>query len=80
MFKPKPARTGRCQRTTQQAQRYGTEPNTYTYPDVGAEVIATDPNDDTLTYSLGGTDAGSFDIVQADGQIKVKTKATKLNK
>ena len=27
------------------------------------------PNGDTLTYTLGGTDAGSFDIVQADGQI-----------
>ena len=35
-------------------------PPTYTYPNVGAEVTATDPNGGTLTYSLGGTDAGSF--------------------
>ena len=49
-----------------------------TYPNVGAEVTATDPNGDTLTYSLGGTDAGSFDINQGMGQIAVKT-ATKLD-
>ena len=52
---------------------------TYTHPDVGAVVEATDPNDDTMTYSLGGTDAGSFDIDQESGQIEVKT-ATKLNR
>ena len=49
-----------------------------TYPNVGAVVTATDPNDDTMTYSLGGTDAGSFDIDQGTGQISVKA-ATKLN-
>ena len=57
--------------------------NTYgdpevTYPDVGAVVTATDPNGDTLTYSLGGADAGSFDIGQDDGQIEVKP-STELN-
>ena len=41
-------------------------------------VTATDPNGDILTYSLGGTDAGSFDINQETGQIAVKT-ATKLD-
>ena len=58
---------------------YGTAPDTYTHPDVGAVVTATDPNNDTMTYSLGGTDAGSFDIHQGTGQITVKT-ATKLNR
>ena len=36
---------------------------------VGAPVTATDPDDDTLTYSLSGTDAASFDIEAATGQI-----------
>ena len=48
------------------------------YPNVGAVVTATDPNGDTLTYSLGGTDAGSFDINQMSGQILVET-ATELD-
>ncbi len=49
------------------------------HPNVGAPVTATDPNDDTMTYSLGGTDAGSFSINQVTGQITVKT-ATKLDR
>ena len=34
-------------------------------------VEATDPNDETLTYTLSGTDAGSFDIDDSSGQLKV---------
>ena len=37
---------------------------------MGAAVSATDPDGDTLTYSLTGADAGSF-TVDGDGQIKV---------
>ena len=44
---------------------------------VGMPVEADDPNDDTLTYSLSGTDAGSFDIAPATGQI---TANMELNK
>ena len=29
-------------------------------------------NEDTLTYSLGGTDAASFDIDTSNGQLKTK--------
>ena len=36
-------------------------------------VMATDPNSDTLTYTLGGTDAASFNI-DADGQLSTKAK------
>ena len=43
---------------------------------VGAPVAATDANDDTLTYTLGGADAGSFDIVGSTGQIKVGAGTT----
>ena len=37
---------------------------------VGAVVTATDADDDTLTYSLEGTDAASFAIDSGTGQIK----------
>ena len=38
---------------------------------VGAPVTATGPDGDTLTYSLGGADAGSFAIDPLSGQITV---------
>ena len=31
-----------------------------------------DPNNDTLTYSLGGTNAVTFDIDETNGQLKTK--------
>ena len=41
--------------------------------DVGAPVTASDQdNGDTLTYSLSGTDSGSFDINSSTGQIQAK--------
>ena len=44
---------------------------------VGAPVTATDTDsDDTLTYTLEGTDADSFDIVSASGQIQTKSGVT----
>ena len=43
---------------------------------VGAAVTATDADDDTLTYSLEGTDAASFDIDSGTGQIKTKSGVT----
>ena len=57
---------------------YGRDGTPFEYPNVGAPVIATDPNDDTMTYRLGGADMGSFNIDQASGQIPVKT-ATELD-
>ena len=41
--------------------------------DIGSAVSATDANNDTLTYSLSGTDATSFDIDPSIGQLKTKT-------
>ena len=43
---------------------------------VGAAVTATDADSDTLTYSLEGTDAASFDIESGTGQIKTKSGVT----
>ena len=40
--------------------------------EIGAPVTATDANDDTLTYALGGTDTASFDIDTATGQLMTK--------
>ena len=36
---------------------------------IGDPVTATDPEGDTLTYSLGGTDADAFDIDSTSGQL-----------
>ena len=47
--------------------------NTAAGEDIGSAVEATDDDSgDTLTYTLGGTDAASFDIVSSSGQLKTK--------
>ena len=58
--------------------------STYTFNDIAiavgsivGTVVATDENNDTLTYSLTGTDAADFDI-DANGQITVVTELTNL--
>ena len=55
---------------TETAERMVPE-NTAAGENVGAPVTAMDANNDTLTYSLGGTDMASFDIDRATGQIMV---------
>ena len=37
---------------------------------IGDPVTATDPEGNTLTYRLGGTDAAAFDIDEANGQLR----------
>ncbi len=44
--------------------------NTAAGINIGAAVAATDPNADTLTYTLGGTDAASFSIDSGTGQLR----------
>ena len=62
-------------------ETYVESPNTYTHPNIGAPVGAEADNTlapggaataDTLTYSLGGTDAASFGIVRSSGQLTMK--------
>ena len=48
--------------------------NTEADQDIGEPVAATDPEDDTLTYSLEGDDAASFDIDPKSGQLKTKVE------
>ena len=43
--------------------------NTATGQDIGLEIGATDPDGDTLTYSISGTDSSSFTIDSASGQL-----------
>ena len=56
--------------------------NTEASMDIGAPVMGTDADGDTLIYALGGTDAGSFYIDPETGQLKTlaaldyETKAT----
>ena len=56
--------------------------NTAAGENVGDPIIAMDADNDTLTYSLSGTDMASFDIGSATGQLMTKaaldyeTKAT----
>ena len=46
----------------------------------GDAVSATDSNDNTLTYSLSGTDASSFAIDEGTGQLKTKSALDHENK
>ena len=46
--------------------------NTPAGVNIGSPVSATDADDDTLTYTLGGTDAGSFSIVKSSGQLQTQ--------
>ena len=44
--------------------------NTASGTNIGSPISATDADDDTLTYTLGGTDASSFSIVSTSGQLR----------
>ena len=52
------------------------EENSPAGTDVGLPVTATDADDDTLTYTLEGTDAASFEIDATSGQIQTKSGVT----
>ena len=46
--------------------------NTPSGVNIGSPVSATDADDDTLTYTLGGVDAASFGIVRSSGQLQTQ--------
>ena len=50
--------------------------NTPAGQNVGDPVTATDADNDTLTYTLNGTDASSFNIASTSGQIQTKSSVT----
>ena len=47
--------------------------NTAAGESIGEAVTATDADSDALTYSLGGADMSSFDIVASSGQVQTKS-------
>ena len=47
---------------------------------IGVAVTATDPNDDSLTYSLDGTDGASFSIERSSGQLQTKASLNREEK
>ena len=47
--------------------------NTSAGQEIGNAIAATDPENDTLTYTLGGTDAANFSIVGTSGQLQTKS-------
>ena len=69
-------------RVLNNAPVFATELAVFTLPENSAAdvvvgtVTATDADDDTLTYSLEGTDACSFDIDSGTGEIKTKANVT----
>ncbi len=50
------------------------EENTSSGVEIGSAVSATDVDDDTLTYTLSGTDASSFSIDSSSGQLQTSTQ------
>ncbi|RKU05536.1 hypothetical protein C6503_27085 [Candidatus Poribacteria bacterium] len=46
--------------------------NTAAGENIGEPVTATDPENDTLTYTLSGTDAASFSIISTTGQLQTR--------
>ena len=54
--------------------------NTVAGEDIGVAVIATDPNDDPLTYSLDGTDGASFSIERNTGRLQTKAPLNREEK
>ena len=54
--------------------------NTIADTNIGVAVAATDPDGNTLTYTLGGTDAATFDIDSTNGQLKTKDTLNYENK
>ncbi len=54
--------------------------NTAPGKNIGAPVVATDPEDDALTYTLGGDDGDSFNIITLTGQLRTKGVLDRKNK
>ena len=48
------------------------EENTVAETNIGSPVVVMDDADDTLTYTLGGSDAASFGIIASSGQLQTK--------
>ena len=57
------------------ARTFSVAENTPPNTDIGAPIAATDRDGDTLTYTLEGTDADSFDILSTSDGGQIRTSA-----
>lgn len=72
---PNPDAENRNPAFSNRSHTFSVAENTSPGIDVGGLVTALDPDGDTLTYALEGTDADSFDIIVTNGAGQIQTKA-----
>ena len=72
---PNPDAANRRPAFSTRSHTFSVAENTPPGADVGGVVAALDPDGDTLTYSLEGVDADSFDIIATSGGGQLQTKA-----
>ena len=73
---PNPDVANRNPAFSSRSHTFNVAENTPPGADVGSLVAALDPDGDTLTYTLEGVDADSFDIIATNGAGQIQTKAT----
>ena len=72
---PNPDQANRAPAFSTRSHTFSVAENTPPGADVGSLVAALDPDGDTLTYTLEGVDADSFDIIATNGAGQIQTKA-----
>jgi hypothetical protein len=72
---PNPDAENRIPAFSNRSHTFSVAENTSPGADVGGLVAALDPDGDTLTYALEGTDADSFDIIVTNGAGQIQTKS-----
>ena len=72
---PNPDAANRNPAFSNRSHTFNVAENTPPGADVGSLVAALDPDGDTLTYSLEGVDADSFDIIATNNAGQIQTKA-----
>ena len=72
---PNPDAANRNPAFSSRSHTFNVAENTPPGADVGSLVAALDPDGDTLTYTLEGVDADSFDIIATNGAGQIQTSA-----
>ena len=72
---PNPDAANRKPAFSTRSHTFSVAENTSPGADVGSLVAALDPDGDTLTYTLEGVDADSFDIILTNAAGQIQTKA-----
>ena len=72
---PNPDAANRNPAFSNRSHTFSVAENTPPGSDVGSLIAALDPDGDTLTYALEGTDSDSFDIIATSGAGQIQTRA-----